>query len=73
MNLSITRPEAHLLGELLSEYTPALAEEAEDLEDEAQYSTSAEAAKYYRANAKKFRDMERHAKSLKATLRKALR
>ena len=72
MNLSITRPEAHLLGKILSEYTSDMAEEAEDLEDEAQYSTGAEAAKY-RAEAKKFRDMVEIGLDLKAKLRKALR
>ncbi len=69
-DLRLTDGEALLLVAALREYTVALTDEAEDREDEAQYAVGDE-RETYRRQAKQYREMEQHAKSVAARLRSA--
>jgi hypothetical protein len=65
MNLRLTANEAQLLLDILNEYIYTAAAEAEDAEDEAWSETG-----WSSISAKRFRQMERAAKRVRAKLRK---
>ena len=70
VDLRLTDGEALLLFAALREYTFALTDEAEDMEDEAKYAEGDRQDRQL-AGAKQYREMERHAKSVSARLKGA--